>query len=176
MDRKEKIIIKTDKTAVLSNDSKCIIIKYLQENFSPIELRSELSQLNAFLHPNYRVSYVKNKKIIAFVLWWDFGNLRFIEYICVLKKYRNQGIGSSLIKSCIDANVVTVVEVEENSKVCIFYQKNDFVQNNYIYQAIPLQNNFYVGKYNIFAIQTIQHRSHIRRHLRIVCPDEIQIQ
>lgn len=174
MDRKEKIIIKTDKTAVLSNDSKCIIIKYLQENFSPIELRSELSQLNAFLHPNYRVSYVKNKKIIAFVLWWDFGNLRFIEYICVLKKYRNQGIGSSLIKSCIDANIVTVVEVEENSKVCIFYQKNDFVQNNYIYQAIPLQNNFYVGKYNIFSYRKVLSRQEWDSFVSLIHQDEYQ--
>lgn len=174
MDKKEKIIIKTNKTATISNESKHIIINYLEENFSSIELRSKSSQLKAFLHTNYRVSYVKNKNIIAFLLWWDFGSVRFIEYICVLKKYRNQGIGSSLIKSCIDANVVTVVEVEENSKVYKFYQKNDFIKNDYIYQAIPLQNGLNVGKYNIFSYGKVLSIQEWDTFISLIHKDEYQ--
>jgi len=174
MDKKEIIIIKTNKTATISNESKFIIIKCLEENFSPIELRSKSSQLKAFLHPNYRVSYVKNKKIIAFLLWWDFGNVRFIEYICVLEEYRNQGIGSSLIKSCIDANIITVVEVEENSKAYKFYQKNNFIKNDYIYQAIPLQNGFNVGNYNIFSYGKVLSNQEWDTFISLIHQDEYQ--
>ena len=98
-----KIIV--EKTSKLSNSNMIQVLKMLNEHFKNNELRTEVSQKAAFLSNEYYISYcINNSIIIGEMLWWDFHNYRFIEYLCVSKNEQNKNIGSRLLDTCILSN------------------------------------------------------------------------
>ncbi len=147
---KMKIIVK--KTNKLSNSTINLIVKMLNEHFKSDELRAENSQKATFLSNEYYISYcVKNSSIIGAMLWWDFHNYRFIEYLCVSKNEQNNQIGSKLLDTCIVNNKIVIVEVLENKKLKNFYYKKGFVENSYEYLPITLQETSNKNNYKIFS-------------------------
>ncbi len=156
MDSKQKLKIKKNKTKDIKNEFKHILLKRLFDNFPATELRSKTSQQKAFTHNKYWVSYLEdeNQNLLGFMLWWDFNQIRFIEYLFVEKDCRHNGIGSELLKSCIVMEIPIIIEVEKGSSVEEFYIKNGFKKNNFLYEPIPLQDGRTVEAYSIYSYKT----------------------
>lgn len=121
-------------TSELSPEKLELFWAFLNRNFKSSELRSKDSQLKAFKHKTYRVSYIDG----AFVLWWDFKKLIFCEYIVVSTDTQRMGIGTRLLKHMSYKKKPIVLEVGKKSTLLSFYTKNGFVVNNYGYNALPL--------------------------------------
>ena len=100
MDSEQKLKIKKSKTKDIKNELQFILLKRLSDNFPATELRSKTSQQKAFSHNKYWISYIEdeNQNLLGFMLWWDFNQIRFIEYLFVEKDCRHNGIGSELLK------------------------------------------------------------------------------
>lgn len=176
MDSKQKLKIKIKQTKDLSSNQMSALIYKLLKNFKSIELRSSVSQQKAFMHDNYRISYLSDdsNNLIGFMLWWDFDNLRFVEYILVSNEYRNNGIGSLLLKSCIIEDKPVIIEVEIDSNVQKFYTKNRFVKNKMLYNPIPLQKGNEVNKYLLYTYKDIITNNILEEFLSTIHLDEYQ--
>lgn len=78
--------------------------------------------------------YVENK-IVGFILGYHISkDIIHINYFSVLNKYRNNGIGTKLIKKMIFDNKNSKIELlvnKDNTKAIKFYLKNGFVKENY---------------------------------------------
>ena len=108
----------------------------LQREFSQSLLRPLSGQLSAFSHQQYRITYFDK----GIVLWWDFPQFAFIEYLLVYREYRRQGFGSSLLNAVKNRGKIVVLEVDPKDSVCSFYIKNKFVKNNHLYSPIQINN------------------------------------
>lgn len=174
MDSKQKLKIELTKN--LSNSQKCDLINKLRENFKSVELRSSVSQQKAFMHDDYRISYFSDDKnnLFGFMLWWNFNHLRFIEYIYVSKEYRHYGIGSRLLKSCINDETPVIVEVETETDIQNFYIKNCFVKNQILYDPIPLQEGNEVRQYLLYSYKNIITPNILEKFLSTIHLDEYQ--
>lgn len=137
-------------TSNLSTESLDFLWNALNQYFKKSELRSKKSQYKAFKHENYYVSFFNDGFDLAFALWWDFDSLVFCEYIVVSCDNRGIGVGSRLLKHLAKLKKQIVLEVEKGSELAFFYVKNDFVINEYPYNAIPL-NSEEVEKYDLFS-------------------------
>lgn len=78
--------------------------------------------------------YVENK-IVGFIWGYHISkDIIHINYFSVLNKYRNNGIGTKLIKKMIFDNKNSKIELlvnKDNTKAIKFYLKNGFVKENY---------------------------------------------
>ena len=66
-------------TSELPKESLDFLWNTLSLSFKKTELRPMESQYKAFQHRNYYVSYFEEALHSAFVLWWNFENLIFIN-------------------------------------------------------------------------------------------------
>ena len=145
-------MITTLKTKYIDDSEKKKLYNKLCSNFAMNELRSFKSQLKAFLHPEYRVSFISIDNIgDAFSLWWDFSNFIFIEYIVVDTSLQRKGIGSLLLSDICSKNKTIILEVKKDSLKESFFKNNGFVYNSYCYEAISLMQNIIPNKYIIYS-------------------------
>ena len=107
----------------------------LESEFEQNSIRKMKSQMLAFSHNLYMISYVENK---GFVLWWNFPQFIFIEYILVNDLFRNTGVGTSLLNmiKCLDR--LAILEVERDGPEIEFYEKNGFYLSKIHYHPIRL--------------------------------------
>lgn len=149
------MVIKTIRTNLLSDYEKRGVAEQLETFFSKGELRSYRSQMRAFQHPLYYLSYCMNEKNerVGIMLWWEFQFIKFIEYLCVERNYRRNGIGSSILSVCSSGNKITVLEVAKTSEFGEFYRNNGYVRNRYAYNAMNLNDLYAQDEYDIYSYQ-----------------------
>lgn len=114
--------------------------KILEDSFPEDERRSEERQKELFKNNLYRViCYKKNNEIIAFIAYWNFSDFYYIEHFAVKKSYRNNKIGSRMLRDFLDSvNSKVILEVEypedKITKARInFYKRMGFFLNDYKY-------------------------------------------
>ena len=115
------------------------LYRKLSQGFGKDSLRELISQLKAFRHHKYMITFIDK---MGFSLWWNFDNIVFIEYLLIEERFRHQGVGSSIIDSIKKEGKIIVLEVERNNEVIDFYQMNGFVLNKLNYN--PIHINDYV--------------------------------
>lgn len=103
---------------------------YEQRNY-----KEEVLHYNDFscYKDNIRV-YIKDDKVIGFVLYYDMGGKWcFIDLLSIDKNYREQGIGFELIKSLEDQpqwHYVFTSVISDDDKAINFAEKCGFKYNN----------------------------------------------
>lgn len=130
-----------------------IFWKLLCANFPKSQLRTHHRQNTISNMPNYKISVIKkNHAIVAFASWWNFEWCVFLEYISVTKKYRNKGVGTSVLKEILFCNELLILECSENNMELLnFYKKRGFVVNNVNYTPIKLNMDNDTDKYLILS-------------------------
>jgi ribosomal protein S18 acetylase RimI-like enzyme len=115
----------------------------MKDCFSKNELRTYSRQRKIGNFSNYHIDAINfAENIIGFLAWWDFGWIIFIEYLAVLQKYQNQGIGTQLINRLFSYKRPIILEVDfDNANAIAFYKKMGFVTNVYEYKPMELKGN-----------------------------------
>ena len=161
----------TRKTSDLSTAECKQLIERLSDEFENDYLRKMHSQLSVFKHKDYRMSYIGGK---GFILWWEFDDLVFIEYLLVCKQYRNQGFGSKLLNAVKQLNRVVILEVEsENKSLKHFYSKNGFKESAIKYEPIQINEGVQCG----LELMSFNHELSIQEYdlfISIISADELQ--
>ena len=134
-------------TSQLPQKSHERIYRKLEQGFGKNNLREFSSQLGAFRHIKYNITFIDK---CGFALWWDFDNIIFVEYILIEELFRHQGIGSTIIDSIKKEGKMIVLEVEQGSETIGFYQINGFVCNKVNYNPIHI-NNYVPPKYMLMS-------------------------
>lgn len=122
----------------------------LYENAFPLEERRLLdSQIKLFTNSKYHFDIIiEDITFIGFILWWEFDDLRFVEYFATVEHLRNKGFGKLILDQFIkkDQNPI-LLEVElpttEMKKRRIhFYERLGFHLNNHSYEIPPMHDGF----------------------------------
>lgn len=131
-------------------------VKFIYIEAFPIDERQTCETiLNRIEKNKIKLLVVKlDMKVVGFALVWEVAHLatHYIEYIAVLKGYRNKGIGGFLLKSLKDyaGNSILLVEIENPSinnldlikiKRVEFYKKNGFTFIPNIKYKMPSMDN-----------------------------------
>lgn len=140
----------TGRTAELTDTEHELLISMLSKEFESKYLREKESQILAFRHHDYRFIY---KERIGIILWWDFVDFAFIEYIVVKAAFRNQGNGSNLLNKIKSSNRLIILEVEDtDERLKRFYRNNGFLECTIPYEAIQInetpQDNLLLMSYD----------------------------
>ena len=122
----------------------------LYENSFPLEERRLIdSQVKLFKNLNYHFDIIiKEEKLIGFLLWWEFDNLRYIEYFATVERLRNKGFGKRIIEKFIKRSQKPILLEVELPKSAIkqrrinFYERLGFQLNTHFYEIPPIQEGF----------------------------------
>jgi GNAT superfamily N-acetyltransferase len=128
------------------------IYHILIEEFDKAELRNYESQMRAFEHSEYYISFLGSDVNEGFALWWNFSDFIFIEYLWVILEKRRYGIGSQLLDELKRFNKLIILEIVEGSDSINFYFHEGFRMNSVHYQAMDLSSlpamNYFILSYN----------------------------
>ncbi len=132
----------------------------LYENSFPLEERRLIdSQVNVLKHLNYNFDiYIEDGKLIGFLVWWEFDNLRYIEYFATTEQIRNKGFGKLIMEKFIARNQKPIIlEVElPNSDLrerrINFYERLGFHLNPHFYEIQPIHEGFSALELRIMSI------------------------
>ena len=131
-------------------------VKYIYIEAFPIDERQTCETiLNRIESNQIKLLVVKlDLKVVGFALVWEVAHLatNYIEYIAVLKEYRNKGIGGFLLNALKDyaGSFNLLVEIENPSinnldlnkiKRVKFYKKNGFTHIPNIKYKMPSMDN-----------------------------------
>ena len=115
------------------------VYEILSDSFPEKELRPKKNMLKAMENTKYIVyRYGEEAKGVTAV--WELDGFLFIEYLAVNERFRNNGIGSEILKElCSMYKCPLCLEVEppesEISKRRIgFYKRNGFYLNDFSYE------------------------------------------
>lgn len=122
----------------------------LYENSFPLEERRAIdSQAKLFESLNYNFDIIiEEEEFIGFLLWWEFDNLRYIEYFATVEGIRNKGFGKLIIETFIKRSQKPILlEVElPNSNLkkrrINFYERLGFHLNAHFYEIPPMHEGF----------------------------------
>jgi GNAT superfamily N-acetyltransferase len=122
----------------------------LYENSFPLEERRLInSQVKLFKNLNYNFDIIiKEEKFIGFILWWEFDNLRYIEYFATVESLRNKGFGKLIIEKFIKRSqkpIILEVELPQSAikkRRINFYERLGFQLNNHFYEIAPMHEGF----------------------------------
>ncbi len=118
------------------------VYEVMEESFPMEEYRTYEEQKNLLNNPRYSIYVIKDENdhnVMAFICVWRFDQFAFIEHFAVNSKYRNQGLGSSILKELFQSLSCRIcLEVElPNTFVAKrrieFYKRNGFYMNEYPY-------------------------------------------
>ena len=119
-----------------------IIYKKAQKKDLPLLIEHKLKTISPYLKTNeeklkaiaYVNEFIKNnfdKFIIIYYFFKKIGSFLILDNeldtIYIIKKYRNKGIGSKIIKK---AKINKIKVKKENIKAIKFYEKNGFMKKN----------------------------------------------
>lgn len=112
----------------------------LETSFPTDEYRIYEMQKNLFNNPLYNpLGYFIKDKLIALVALWEFDDFIFIEHFAVDADFRNNGIGTLVLKELnvrYSKKLCLEVELPNNdlaSRRILFYKRNGFYLNEYPY-------------------------------------------
>ena len=119
-----------------------IIYKKAQKKDLPLLIEHKLKTISPYLKTNeeklkaiaYVNGFIKNnfdKFIIIYYFFKKIGSFLILDNeldtIYIIKKYRNKGIGSKILKK---AKINKIKVKKENIKAIKFYEKNGFMKKN----------------------------------------------
>lgn len=139
MDKKFEVIT-TVPTMFLDAEIQEGIYYILLNEFDKAELRSCDSQMKAFSHAEYFISTFENNIDEGFVLWWNFKEFIFIEYLWVALEKRHCGRGTILLEELKRGNRLIILEVLKCDNIEKFYFEMGFCRNNISYKALDLNS------------------------------------
>jgi GNAT superfamily N-acetyltransferase len=122
----------------------------LYESSFPLEERRQFdSQVKLFKNEKYNFDVlIKEGVFIGFLMWWEFDNLRFIEYFSTVQHIRNQGLGKRIIEKFIKRSqkrILLEVELPESDiqrRRINFYERLGFQLNAHYYEVPPMHEGF----------------------------------
>ncbi len=126
----------------LNNNDFDKVFEVMVESFPMEEYRTYEEQKNLLKNPKYRIYIIKDEKednVKAFIGLWQFDQFAFIEHFAVNSKYRNQGLGSFILKelfqalSCRICLEVELPNTDFAKRRIEFYKRNGFFLNDYPY-------------------------------------------
>lgn len=122
----------------------------LYESSFPVEERRQFdSQVKLFKNEKYNFEVlIKEGEFIGFLMWWEFDNLRFIEYFATVQHIRNQGLGKCIIEKFIKRSqkpIILEVELPESAiqrRRIHFYERLGFQFNTHYYEVPAMHEGF----------------------------------
>ncbi len=158
----------------------------LYENSFPLEERRLIdSQVKLFKNSNYNFDIIiKEEKFIGFVLWWEFDNLRYIEYFATIESIRNKGFGKRIIEKFIKRSQKPIILEVELPKSAIqqrrikFYERIGFQLNHHFYEIAPMHEGFSALELRIMSFPSAISENDLRNFTEqchpIIFKEEIQ--
>lgn len=116
------------------------IYRIMQASFSDDEYRPYDEQLALFEEPEYRIYYMP----AGFLAVWEFESFIYIEHFAVDPALRNSGTGSAMLQELVkqyQKPICLEVELPEDEltrRRIGFYERNEFVFNEYPYIQPPI--------------------------------------
>lgn len=123
------------------------VYSIIEKSFPVDEYRPYEEQMELLKHPKYTVYVLPEdtgEGIRAFIAVWQFNSFAFIEHFAVDPKYRNNGLGSIILKeisamlSCFICLEVEPEDTDFAKRRIEFYKRNGFILNNYPYHQPPI--------------------------------------
>lgn len=116
------------------------VYKILSDSFPKNELRPKGNMKRTMENKKYIVYSYGDKDIKGITAVWELDGFLFIEYLAVNEKFRNNGIGSEILKELCDTYKCPLcLEVEPpesdiTKRRIEFYKRNGFYLNLYPYE------------------------------------------
>lgn len=119
-----------------------LVFSIMEESFPSDERRPYEGQKALLSNPKYHIYTLpdsKTRNLKGFITVWQFEDFVFIEHFAVNPLYRNQGLGSWILKelhSLLPFPLCLEVELPETDfarRRIAFYQRNGFLLNDYPY-------------------------------------------
>ncbi len=111
-----------------------------EDSFPEDERRDKACQQRLLDNPRYKlIPYYKEKRVAAFMAFWDLDDFLFIEHFAVRQDLRGHGYGSKIIANLeekYEKKIVLEVEPPYNilsQRRIKFYKKLGFYLNDYSY-------------------------------------------
>lgn len=115
------------------------------ESFPLEERRTLMEQEQLLNKKNYKMlCYIKNDILLSIVFYWKISSYTFLEHFAINSSLRGQSYGSKILEKFIENNENIVLEIEPitdkiSEKRLKFYEKFNFVVNNYEHYQIPFR-------------------------------------
>lgn len=116
----------------------------MESSFPEDERRNIEGQEALFDEKEYHIYSARDgEKIFGFISVWEFKDFSYIEHFAVDEKYRNGGQGAAMLTELVkssDKPFVLEVELPESDitkRRIGFYERNNFVYNDYHYIQLP---------------------------------------
>lgn len=117
-----------------------------EKAFPKEERRSINDQKKIFKNKKYHFEVIVDKELfVGLLFWWEFRDLRFVEYFATSEKVRNKGFGQRILYEFINRSVKPIVlEVELPSSEIRqrrigFYERIGFHLNPHNYEIPPME-------------------------------------
>ncbi len=111
--------------------------KLYLESFPAYQRRSVFDQELVFRQPTYRLdAWLADGEFAAFMSWWEFPDMRYVEHLAVAAEKRSSGIGSALLQIWLPslptpaALEIDPVVDELTARRLAFYERLGFVKNS----------------------------------------------
>jgi len=123
------------------------VFQIMEKSFPKDEYRTYEEQKALFAEPCYQIYGLTGpgvNDIKAFAAVWEFESICFLEHFAVDPRYRNDGIGSKILKELSSDNEkmlcleVELPETELAKRRISFYERNGFFLNTYPYEQPAL--------------------------------------
>ncbi len=95
----------------------------------------------------YPYVYISDQlELLAICFYWDFADFKYLEHFAVNPNYRNQGIGSKIIKTFSQEEQPIILEIDppidevSKQRLC-FYERCKFRQTNYTFQQLKYRKD-----------------------------------
>lgn len=122
------------------------VYKIMSESFPVDERRTFDEQIGLLTNPLFEILVWKDGDfgdVKGFISTYRLEGICFVEHFAVSEKYRNEGIGRSVLKKLLEEQEKVCLEVEppetEQARRRIeFYRRNGFYTNEYPYIQPPI--------------------------------------
>jgi ribosomal protein S18 acetylase RimI-like enzyme len=108
------------------------------ESFPLNERRISGQQFNIFNKSDYVLNtYISDHQFVGFISYWTAKQFIFIEHLAIAPEFRNQGLGSIILKNFIESNpILIILEIETpfddiSSSRLRFYESLNFKLNDH---------------------------------------------
>lgn len=115
-----------------------------EASFPEYQRRREADQAALFRQPAYHLdAWLIDSEFAAFMSWWDFPDIRYVEHLAVSQGKRSLGIGRKLLHAWLPTAATPValeidpVVDELTGRRLAFYQRVGFVENQDIEHTVP---------------------------------------
>ncbi|MFZ2538715.1 MAG: GNAT family N-acetyltransferase [Oscillospiraceae bacterium] len=124
------------------------IFEIMDASFPNNEMRTKENQYELFTtNRHYHIECLgnDNDEVLGFMIVWDLGEFIFIENFATDESVRGQGLGGDLLDFVVEKyqkDVILEVELpqdEMKSRRIGFYQRHDFIYNEFDYLMPPLR-------------------------------------